>query len=97
MTGPYTRRNTGRAPTNDSGTPVPIFVVSCAPTPAPASAPDPPRRYKDKDLQRVTKLALKIFVKGQEYGQFQANFAFCKQPLKTRFSDLYHKNSHLDC
>ena len=31
---------------------------------APASAPGPLRRYIDKELQRATKLALELFIKG---------------------------------
>ena len=55
--------------TNNSGTPVPTPAVFQAPTPAPASAPGLPERYTDKNLQKATKLALKLFVKGQEHGQ----------------------------
>ena len=51
----------------------------------------------DKDLQKATKLALELFVKGQEYGQLQASSVLRKQPLKARFPDLYYRNSHLDC
>ena len=71
MAGSRTRRNTGGAPTNDSGTPVPTPAVSFAPTlaPAPASVPGPLGRYTNKDLQRATKLALESFVIGQEDGQ----------------------------
>ena len=94
MAGPRTRRNAGGAPTDDSGTPVPTPAVSR--TPAPASVPGPPGRYTDEDLQRATKLTLEFFVKGQEHGQLQANFAPRKQPLKARFLDLYYGNSHLD-
>ena len=36
MAGPYTRRNAGGAPTNDSGTLKPTHAVFRAPTPAPA-------------------------------------------------------------
>ena len=75
MAGLHTRRNAGGAPTDDSGTPVPTPAVSRAPTPAPApaSASGPPGRYTDEDLQRTTKLALELFVKGQEHGQLQAS------------------------
>ena len=69
MAGPRTRRNAGGAPINGSGIPKPTFVVSCTFTPAPTSAPGPPGRYIDKDLQKTTKLALELFVKGQEYSQ----------------------------
>lgn len=45
-----------------------IPAVSCALTPAlfqaPAFTPDPPSRYTDEDLQRVTKLALESFAQG---------------------------------
>ena len=95
------------APTKGNSIP----AVSCASTPAPAqapapisapafapaSAPSPPERYTDEDLQRATKLALKLFVKGQKHGQLQANSAPQKQLLKARFPNLYYRNSHLDC
>ena len=119
MAGPRTRRNAGGAPTNNSGTPVPIPAVSRTPTPAsaqtpvlteapapaqtlaaapaPAFVPGPPGRYMDENLQKATKLALKLFVKGQEYGQLQASSAPYEQPLKAWFPDLYYRNSHLDC
>ena len=113
MVGARTRRNAGGAPTNDSGTPEPISVVSCistpalaqtpapaqapALTPAPASVPGPPRRYTDKKRQKATKLALKSFIKGQKHGQLQGISAPCKQLLKARFPDLYYRNSYLDC
>ena len=92
MAGPRTHRNASGAPTNNSNTSVSTPAISCtltpapaqtfvpaqAPTPAPTSASDPPGKYTDEDLQRATKLALELFVKGQEDGQFQANFASCK-------------------
>ena len=37
-------------------------------TQAPASAIDPPDRYRDENLQKTTKLALKSFVKDQKHG-----------------------------
>ena len=74
MAGPHTRRNAGGAPINGSSTLEPISAVSCASTPilaqvftstpAPASVPGPPGRYTNKNLQRATKLALELFVKG---------------------------------
>ena len=75
MAGPRTRRNADEALTDNSGTPKPTSAVSHASTPAPAlilapaSVPGPPRRYTDKDLQRITKLALESFVKGPEHSQ----------------------------
>ena len=65
-------------------------------TSAPASTLGPLGRYTDEELQRVTKLALKSFVKGQEHGQLQVKSILCKQLLKARFPDLYYGNSHLD-
>ena len=76
MAGPRTHRNAGGAPTDNSGIPKPTPAVSRAPTPAPAQALaptpapasasvlGPPGRYTDKNLQRTTKLALELFVKG---------------------------------
>ena len=92
MAGPHTRRNTSGIPTNDSSILVPIPAVSRvytpAPaqtsTPAPASVPGPLGRYTNEDLQRATKLALKLFVKGQKYNQLQASSVPCKQLLKAQ-------------
>ena len=53
--------------------PTPVPAQAPAPTLAPTSASGPPGRYTDEDLQRATKLALELFVKGQEHGQPQAN------------------------
>ena len=97
MSGPRTCRNAGKASTNGSGTSELTPAVFHAPTPAFASAPGPPGRYTNEDLQKATKLALELFVKGQKYGQLQANFAIYEQPLKAWFFDLYYGNSHLDC
>ena len=111
MAGPRTRRNAGGAPTDDSGTPEPTPAVSHAPTPAPAqtpvpaqapaptpapaSVPGPPGRYTDEDLQRATKLALELFVKGQKHGQ--ANSALRDGALKARNPDLYYGSLHMEC
>ena len=56
---------------------------------APAFAPGPPERYIDKDLQGVTKLAPKSFIKSQKHGQLQANSKPFKQTLKVWFFILY--------
>ena len=71
MAEPRTRRNASGVPTDDSGTLDATPAISCAPTfaSAPASVPGPLKRYMDEDLQRTTKLALELFVKGQEHGQ----------------------------
>ena len=82
----------GGVPTDVSGTLVPTPAVSQASTLASASAPGPSERYTDEDLQRAIKLALELFVKGQEHGQLQANSTPCEQPLKAWFPDLYYKN-----
>ena len=82
-------------------------AVSCAPTfalaqthastPTPASTPGLLGRYTDKDLQKAIKLAIELFVKGQEYHQLQANSAPCELLFKARFPDLYYGNLHLNC
>ena len=92
-----TRYNAGGALTNSSGTTKPTPAVSYTFTPAFVSALGPPERYTDKDLQRATKLALELFVKGQKHGQLQANSTPCKQLLKAWFLILYYRNSYLDC
>ena len=54
-----------RAPTNDNGTPSHITIVSCVTTPASASTLAPLKlmaKYAAADLQKATKLALKLFV-----------------------------------
>ena len=69
--------NAGKALIDNSGTSKLTPTIFCAPTPAPPQAPapapasvlGPPGRYTDKDLQKATKLALELFVKGQEHGQ----------------------------
>ena len=107
MAKPRTRHNAGGAPTNDNDTPKPTPAVSRALTPAPAQAlaptpapvsssvPGPPGRYTDKNLQRATKLALKLFVKGQEHGQ--ANSAPRNRAFKARNPDLYYGSLHMEC
>ena len=94
MAGPHTHPNVSGVFINDSGIFIYTSVVSCtlpfAPawTPALAQAPaftfafvsvlDSLVRYIDKDLQRASKLALELFVKGKENGQLYANSALCK-------------------
>ena len=97
MAGPRTRRNAGGALINSSGTPKPILAVSRALTSAPVFVLGLPKKYTDENLQRATKLAPELFVKGEEHGHLKANSAPCKQPLKAGFCNLYYKNSHLDC
>ena len=55
------------------------------------------KRYINKNLQKTTKLALELFIKGQKYGQLQVNSIYQKQPLKAWFFNLFYKNLQLDC
>lgn len=97
--------NASRASTNNSGTPVSILIVSHTPIPvsikvfalikalALAQIPIPglPGLYKDENLQKATKLVLKLFVWSQKHSQFQANFTPCEWILKAWFLDLLMK------
>ena len=81
MAEPCTCRNASGTFTNDNGIPKPISVISCAPTftSVPAqilaliststSASSLLERYIDKNLQRATKLILKLFAKDQKHNQ----------------------------
>lgn len=51
--------------------------------------------FTNVDLQRATKLALKLFVNGQEYGK--ANSASWDRAFKARNSDLYYDSSNIEC
>ena len=53
-----------RAPTDGSGTPSPTPAAFRASTPAPALTPGPLGMYTDVDLQKASRLALDLFVKG---------------------------------
>ena len=57
-----------------------ISTATLATSPAPAPTSGPPGLYTDVNLQRATKVALKLFVKGQEHSQ--ANFAFRNRAFK---------------
>ena len=89
--------------TNDSGTFSHTPAVSYIPTfaPAPPLAPaELVAKYTNADLQRATKLVLKLFGEGQQQAQIQmAPPALEPQerPLKPWFPDLYYSNSHIDC
>ena len=92
-----------------ASTPTPAQTSVPAEAPAPAQAfdpifasasasiPGPPKRYTDKNLQRATKLAQKLFVKRQEYSQLQVNTALCNCSLKAQNSDLYYKSLYIKC
>ena len=111
MARPRTRRNAGGASIDDSGTPVSTPAIICALTPAPAqthapaqalapaptSVPGPSGRYMDEELQRATKLAIELFVKGQEHGQLQVSTAPRDRPFKARNPDFYYGGSHMEC
>ena len=90
-------------PTNDSGTLTLTPVVLGAPTPAPVPPPALAKlvaKYTDADLQRATKLAIKLFVQDQQQAQSQAAPPAPKpreRPLKAWFPDLYYDNLHMDC
>ena len=103
MTGPRTRRNPLLGGKNElAGAPIEgnsTSAISCAsifaPILAPALASGPPKRYTDKNLQRATKLALELFVKGQKHGQ--ANSAPRNKGLKAWNPNFYYKSSHMEC
>ena len=108
MVGPRTQYNppfagkdklVRKASFKSSGMSTLIFAVSRAFTPvfAPAFALGLSDRYMDKDLQRITKLALESFVQGQEYGQLQANPTPGNRQLKARNSDLYYRHLYIEC
>ena len=77
MAKPCTRYNTGGDSTNDSDILNFKFVIFCASNFAPAQAlilalapaAGPLGRYMNKNLQKAAKLALELFVKGQEHSQ----------------------------
>ena len=97
MARPRNHRNAGGVFINNSGTLKPTPAVSRAFIPASASIPGPPGRYTDEDLQRATKLALELFVKGQEHDQFWANTASRDCLLKARNPNLYYKSLYIEC
>lgn len=88
----------GRIPTNDSGIP----VVSRTPTStstlsqAFTSTLGLPDGYTNKNLQKTTKLVLKLFIWGQEHGQIQVNFALQDRPLKAKNFNLYYKHLYIE-
>ena len=91
------------APTKGSNTHTPSPPVSWAQTPADAQVPPPAiysGMYTDADLQRATKLALKLFIQGQTHAQGSKSAARDKaldRFLKPRNPDLYYKSSHMEC
>lgn len=89
----------GSISTKDNNTLIPSLATSRALITAPAKAhsptPDPQGIYTNIDLQRATKLALKFFLKGQEYGK--ANFASRNRALKAQNPSLYNGSSHIEC
>lgn len=50
--------------------------------------------YTDINLQKSIKLALKLFVKSQKYGQ--ANFTSYNYLLKASNSNLYYRNLYIE-
>ena len=74
---------------------IPVFAQALALAPTSASISGPPGRYTDKNLQRTTKLTLKSFVKGQEYGQ--ANSVPWDIAFKDWNPDFYYRSLHMEC
>lgn len=77
------------------------FTSASAQVPAPAQTPALALSllgiYTDVNLQRATKLVLKMFIKDQKYSQLQANFAFRYCFLKARNSSLYYRSLYIKC
>ena len=92
MAGPYTCHHAGKSSTYDSNIPNYIIAIFCAPILAPAqtpisaqafalirtfiSPPGRPKRYIDNNLPKAIKLALELFVNGQEHCQIQITSYF---------------------
>ena len=91
------------APINDNSTFSYTPAESHVPTPAPAPLFAPGKllaKYSDAVLQKATKLALELFVQGQQQAQSQMATPALEPrewPLKARFLDFYYCNSHIDC
>lgn len=100
-----TCHNTTRASTNNNNTFVLIPAVFCAFTPMPAqtfsltltlaSALGPPDIYINEDLQKTIKLALKLFVRGQDYDQLKANSVSQNKAFKARNSNRQYGSLHI--
>lgn len=78
-----------------------IFQVQTpAPTQVPAFIQAPtftsgqPDMYTEENLQKATRLALKLLVKGQEYRK--ANSILQNMALKAWNSNLYYGSSHME-
>ena len=73
-------------------------LVETTPIPSTASAPSQvlvsapiPALYTQKDLQRITKLCIDLFLQGNRQEELR------KDQLKARFPDLYYGKSHIEC
>ena len=92
-----------RASTNNSDTFCHTSAVSRISTPAlapPLASAKLVAKYTNADLQRAIKLALKLFVQGQQQAQSQIAppaLETQERPLKARFPDLYYNNLYMDC
>lgn len=86
--------------TKDSNTPTLSLAISCPQTPAsaqvPIFAPSLPGMYTNINLQKATRLALELFIKGQEYGQFQANSPSFNCLFKARNPKLYYDSTPIE-
>lgn len=73
---------------------IPVISYALIPALPQALTPavDPPNLYTSDDVQKTTKLALELFVRGQEHGKFQTNFAPRDRPLKAKNSNFCYKH-----
>ena len=83
----------GAAPTKGSGTSTPTPVVSRASTPAPTTAPAVAPSLDNE----LFKQFIKAYLGAQVPGRTELDPEPREQLLKTRFSDLYYGNLHMDC
>lgn len=55
-----------------------------------------PEIYINTNLQKTSKLALELFIKGQKYGKLQPSTTSYNCSFKVKNSDLYYENSHIE-
>lgn len=70
------------------------FILAFIPTPALISSL--PYWFTDGDLQKATKLALELSVRGQEHGKIQVNSTFQNKSLKAKNPDLYYSYCYIE-
>ena len=79
----------GTALTEGSSTLTPTPAVLRAPTPTLAIAPSL--------HNKLFKQFMKAYLKAKVPNWIKVDLKPCKQPLKTRFPELYYSNLHIDC